>query len=34
MTLPDEFPLDIDYAWYVDKAESMLRDVGYYSLKG
>lgn len=33
MTLPDEFPLDIDYAWYVDKAESMLRDVGYYSLK-
>jgi len=33
MTLPDEFPLDVDYEWYVNKAESMLHDVGYYSLK-
>ena len=32
MTLPDEFPDDVDYAWYVGKAENMLRDVGYYSL--
>lgn len=32
MTLPDEFPDDIDYAWYVGKAENMLRDVGYYQL--
>ena len=28
MTLPDEFPDDIDYAWYVGKAEAMLRDLG------
>ena len=32
MTLPDEFPDDVDYAWYIGKAEAMLRDVGYYSL--
>lgn len=32
MTLPDEFPGDVDYAWYIGKAEAMLRDVGYYSL--
>jgi len=32
MTLPDEFPDDVDYAWYVGKAEAMLRDVGYYQL--
>ena len=32
MTLPDEFPADVDYAWYIGKAEDMLRDVGYYSL--
>lgn len=32
MTLPDEFPADVDYAWYIGKAEAMLRDVGYYSL--
>jgi hypothetical protein len=32
MTLPDEFPDDVDYAWYVGKAENMLRDVGYYQL--
>ena len=28
--LPDELPSDIDYIWYVDTAEKMLRDVGYY----
>lgn len=28
MTLPDEFPDDIDYGWYVAKAESILRDLG------
>ena len=28
MTLPDQFPDDIDYAWYVSKAEAILRDLG------
>jgi hypothetical protein len=28
MTLPDAFPDDIDYDWYVTKAESILNDVG------
>ena len=32
MTLPDEFPDDVDYAWYVSKAHAMLKDVGYYTL--
>lgn len=32
MTLPDEFPGDIDYSWYVAKAESMLKDLGYFTL--
>lgn len=32
MTLPDEFPDDIDYQWYLSKAEAMLRDLGYYTL--
>lgn len=32
MTLPDEFPSDIDYMWYVKKAEKMLVDLGYYRL--
>ena len=32
MTLPDEFPDDVDYAWYVTKAYGMLKDVGYYTL--
>lgn len=32
MTLPDEFPDDIDYEWYINKAQSMLKDVGYYTL--
>ena len=34
MTLPDELPGDIDYGWYVAKAEAMLKDVGYYTLQG
>ena len=28
MTLPDQFPDDIDYAWYVSKSEAILRDLG------
>lgn len=28
MTLPDEFPADIDYAWYITKAENILVDIG------
>lgn len=28
MVLPDEFPDDIDCQWYIDKAHSILRDVG------
>ena len=32
MTLPDQFPDDINYAWYVSKAEAMLKDVGFYTL--
>ncbi len=32
MTLPDELPDDIDYAWYINNAESMLKDVGFYTL--
>lgn len=32
MTLPDEFPDDIDYAWYLSKAENILKDIGYYVL--
>jgi hypothetical protein len=27
MTLPDVFPDDINYAWYIDKAKSILRDI-------
>lgn len=34
MTLPDTFPPDVDYEWYVTEAEGMLRDVGYYVFKG
>lgn len=30
MTLPDEFPSDIDYFWYLENCEKMLRDIGYY----
>jgi len=31
MTLPDEFPADIDYAWYVANCEKMLKEVGYFN---
>jgi len=30
MTLPEEFPNDIDYTWYVENCESILTDVGFY----
>ena len=30
MDLPDEFPDDVDYGWYIEEAKSMLRDLGYY----
>lgn len=30
MDLPDSFPQDIDYAAYVEKANSMLFDIGFY----
>jgi len=33
MTLPDEFPADIDYAWYVTKAQNILKDLGVDSGK-
>jgi hypothetical protein len=29
MILPDELPSDVDYQWYVDKCEQILKDVGY-----
>lgn len=29
MTLPDAFPDDIDYAWYIAKARAILNDVGF-----
>ncbi len=32
MVLPETFPDDVDYAWYIAKAESMLKDVGFYTL--
>ena len=28
MTLPDELPADIDYHWYLDRCESILKDIG------
>lgn len=30
MTLPEEFPSDVDYGWYIRNCESILRDIGYY----
>lgn len=30
MTLPDEFPNDVDLDWYVNEANALLRDVGYF----
>jgi len=32
MTLPDAFPTDINYDWYIKKADDILRDIGYYKL--
>lgn len=29
LDMPDEFPTDIDYKWYIAKATEMLYDVGY-----
>ena len=29
MDLPDQFPIDIDYDWYIREANDMLKDVGY-----
>ena len=29
MTLPNEFPQDINYDWYIREAEEMLADLGY-----
>ena len=29
MTLPDEFPADIDYEWYLNKCLTILNDIGY-----
>lgn len=33
MTLPDEFPGDIDFDWYIKKADDILRDLGFYDLR-
>lgn len=33
MQLPTEFPSDIDYAWYINETESILRDIGYLPKK-
>ena len=30
MVLPDDFPDDVDYGWYLDTCEGMLRDIGFY----
>lgn len=30
MTLPSEFPQDIDYQWYIDRTERHLKDIAYY----
>lgn len=29
MTLPDEFPDDVDYDWYINRSNGMLEDIGY-----
>lgn len=29
MTLPDEFPADVDYDWYIKKSYQILLDIGY-----
>lgn len=30
LDLPDQFPRDIDFDWYIEEATSILQDVGYY----
>ncbi len=30
MELPNEFPIDIAYDWYISKTNDMLEDIGYY----
>lgn len=30
MSLPSSFPTDIDYSWYINRAERYLHDIGYY----
>lgn len=30
MTLPDEFPSDVDHGWYIHEAESILSDIGHH----
>lgn len=32
MTLPDEFPGDVDFDWYLQNCESILKDIGYAAL--
>lgn len=32
MTLPDEFPRDIDYDWYLNNCNNILEEIGYASL--
>lgn len=29
MDLPEQFPTDIDYDWYIEEANSILKDIGY-----
>jgi hypothetical protein len=29
LILPDEFPEDIDYEWYVNTSRAMLEEIGY-----
>lgn len=29
MVLPDELPADVDYAWYLENCEAILKDVGF-----
>lgn len=30
MEIPEEFPDDVNYHWYIDECYSILRDIGYY----
>jgi hypothetical protein len=31
MTLPDEFPSDVDYEWYIKRCQTILEDVDFHS---